>query len=177
MLYLYFPVFHRASTALPNGNTNLSNGTSSDGYGPKSSVGSEGPSLSDINKLGPASAQPAALGVTSSPTFGSMDTEQQKSDQHLLNQMSGVHSLDSLSTPSGSASTVENEAERQQVAAEPNPNNENKTDVFTDNVSSGQSETDEAVNEAVNMNSSSKPKASETSQPPPLTTCEGNWAN
>ncbi|EXC21509.1 hypothetical protein L484_014864 [Morus notabilis] len=172
------PRVTKASTALPNGTTNLSNGTSSHGwtsshgYGPKSSVGSEGPSLSDINKLGPASAQPAALGVTSSPTFGSMDTEQQKSDQHLLNHMSGVHSLDSLSTPSGSASTVENEAERQQVAAEPNPNNENKTDVFTDNVSSVQSESDEAVNEGVNTNSSSKPKASETSQPPPLTTCE-----
>lgn len=126
--------------------------------------------------MGPTSDQPAALGVTSSPTFGSPDTEQQKSDQHLLSPISGVHSSDLLSMPSDGASTVENEAGRQQLAVEPDHIDENKT-VFNNDVASDQSDGDKAQNGVVNEMNISKPEASETLEPPPLSTCEGNLAN
>lgn len=126
--------------------------------------------------MGPTSDQPAALGVTSSPTFGSPDTEQQKSDQHLLSPISGVHSSDLLSMPSDGASTVENEAGRQQLAVEPDHIDENKT-VLNNEFALDQSDGDKAQNGVVNEMNISKPEASETLEPPPLSTCEGNLAN
>ncbi|PON40128.1 GBF-interacting protein [Parasponia andersonii] len=186
------PRVTKASTGLPNGNTDLSNESISHGYAyaSKLATGSEGHSLIDVNKSGPVAPQPIDA---SSSTFSSLRTEQGTpvAEQDQLPTPSSLpkssfQSSDSLSAPSllghsGGVSMIENEVGGQQLAAEPYQINGEKT-VSNSNVELGQPESEKTAHGDVNSTDKkkipSKPNEfemnslSETSQPPPSSTHE-----
>lgn len=170
------------SSVMPNGFTNLSNGSSSHMCDPKSSSGSDG-CLADVNKLGAEAPQSA---VATSHTFGSLGNQQGKSaskDDQLptFSTPAPVYSVaDSGVVPSSSGcsafvSSADGEEGSKQRAKPNRTRSITNLNIVNTGLSNSEKETHMASNNMHKTESSSKSAAIlENSQSPPSLTYDGD---